>query len=152
MSKPVLTACIRLRIAAQQAKPSAAIGQALGPLGINMRDFCKDVNAATAQYVAGIPVQLTLSAYSDHTYHIDTRSPQTSWFIKRCAGVEKCSSEPGHTIVGEVTLKQIYEIAKVKQQDPNLKAIPLQSIVSQIINSTKSMGINVVKKRADGKV
>lgn len=62
------------------------------------------------------------------------------------------SSEPGHTIVGEVTLKQIYEIAKVKQQDPNLKAIPLQSIVSQIINSTKSMGINVVKKRADGKV
>ena len=30
--------------------------------------------------------------------------------------------------------------------------IPLQSIVSQIINSTKSMGINVVKKRADGKV
>ena len=62
------------------------------------------------------------------------------------------SSEPGHTIVGEITLKQIYEIAKVKQQDPNLKSIPLQSIVSQIINSTKSMGINVVKKRADGKV
>ena len=27
MSKPVVTACIRLRIAAQQAKPSAAIGQ-----------------------------------------------------------------------------------------------------------------------------
>ena len=54
--------------------------------------------------------------------------------------------------MGEVTLKQIYEIAKVKQTDPNLRLIPLQSIVSQIINSTKSMGINVVKKRADGKV
>ncbi len=54
--------------------------------------------------------------------------------------------------VGEVTLKQIYEIAKVKQQDPNLKNIPLKSIVSQIINSTKSMGLTVVKKRADGSV
>ena len=51
-----------------------------------------------------------------------------------------------------MTLKQIYEIAKVKQADPNLQRIPLQSIVSQIIHSTKSMGINVVKKRADGKV
>ena len=54
--------------------------------------------------------------------------------------------------VGEVTLKQIYEIAKVKQQDPNLRNIPLKSIVSQIINSTKSMGLTVVKKRADGSV
>lgn len=62
------------------------------------------------------------------------------------------SSEPGHKTAGEITLKQIYEIAKVKQNDPNLMSIPLQSIVSQIINSTKSMGINVVKKRADGKV
>ena len=62
------------------------------------------------------------------------------------------SSEPGHKIVGEITLKQIYEIAKVKQNDANLQNIPLQSIVSQIINSTRSMGITVVKKRADGKV
>ena len=62
------------------------------------------------------------------------------------------SSEPGHVNVGEVTLKQIYEIAKVKQKDPTLQSIPLQSIVSQIINSTKSMGITVVKKRADGSV
>ena len=45
-----------------------------------------------------------------------------------------------------------WKIAKVKQKDPNLQSIPLQSIVSQIINSTKSMGITVVKKRADGSV
>ena len=49
-------------------------------------------------------------------------------------------------------MKQVYEIAKVKQKDVNLQSIPLQSIVSQIINSTRSMGITVVKKRADGKV
>ena len=55
-----------------------------------MRDFCKEVNAATSQYVSGVPVQLTLTAYSDHSYHFDTKSPQTSWFLKRCAGVEKC--------------------------------------------------------------
>lgn len=35
MSKPVVTACIRLRIAAQQAKPSAAIGQVKTVLSSN---------------------------------------------------------------------------------------------------------------------
>ena len=55
-----------------------------------MRDFCKAVNAGTSQYISGVPVQLTLTAFADNTYEFVTKSPQTSWFIKRCAGVEKC--------------------------------------------------------------
>lgn len=55
-----------------------------------MRDFCKSVNAGTSQYIAGVPIQLTLTAYSDNSYDFVTKSPQTSWFIKRCAGIEKC--------------------------------------------------------------
>ena len=31
----------RLLVPAGQAKPSPAIGQALGPLGVNMMEFCK---------------------------------------------------------------------------------------------------------------
>lgn len=56
-----------------------------------MRDFCKDVNNATSQYLPGVPVQLTLTAFSDNSYHFDTKTPQTSWFIKKCAGVEKAA-------------------------------------------------------------
>jgi large subunit ribosomal protein L11 len=39
-----IKARIKLRIPAGEAKPSPAIGQALGSLGINMMNFCKEFN------------------------------------------------------------------------------------------------------------
>jgi large subunit ribosomal protein L11 len=40
----------RLRALAGQAKPSPQIGQALGPLGVNMMEFCKQFNAKTETF------------------------------------------------------------------------------------------------------
>ena len=40
----------RLLALAGQAKPSPQIGQALGPLGVNMMEFCKQFNARTEAY------------------------------------------------------------------------------------------------------
>lgn len=37
----------RLRVTAGTAKPSPQIGQALGPLGVNMMEFCKQFNSRT---------------------------------------------------------------------------------------------------------
>ena len=36
-----LVRTVRLRVPAGVARPGPAIGQALGPLGINMMEFCK---------------------------------------------------------------------------------------------------------------
>jgi Ribosomal protein L11, N-terminal domain len=47
---------VRMRVAAGQAKPGPAIGQALGPLGVNMMDFCKSFNAKTSHIIAGTPM------------------------------------------------------------------------------------------------
>lgn len=51
---------------------------------------------------------------------------------------------PGHDIVGKVHVKQIYEIAKIKQQEEHLQSIPLQSLCRTIAGSAQSMGIQVV--------
>lgn len=40
-------ASVRLYCNAGVAKPSPKIGQALGPLGINMMQFCKEFNEKT---------------------------------------------------------------------------------------------------------
>ena len=48
--------------------------------------------------------------------------------------------------VGEITLKHIYEIAKVKLSDPGQQNIPLQSHCKNIIGSCKSLGIRVLPK------
>lgn len=52
----------------------------------------------------------------------------------------------GHQIAGKVTLKHVYEIAKIKQQDPPLKILSIETICKQIIGIARSCGIEVVPK------
>lgn len=57
---------VRLRIGAGSAKPGPAIGQALGPLGLNMAEFCKQFNDQTKDFEKDVPVPVELSGtYSD---------------------------------------------------------------------------------------
>lgn len=44
---PQLKATVRIYVLAGVAKPNPKIGQALGPLGINMMQFCKEFNERT---------------------------------------------------------------------------------------------------------
>lgn len=42
------------------------------------------------------------------------KTPPTSYFIKKAAGVDLGSHEPGHQKRGSITLKHVYEIAKAR--------------------------------------
>lgn len=55
---------VRLRVMAGAAKPGPAIGQALGPLGLNMADFCKQFNEKTKLMEKDIPIPVSLSGMS----------------------------------------------------------------------------------------
>lgn len=46
--------------------------------------------------------------------------------------------------MGNIHVKQVYEIAKMKQRDEHLKEIPLMSLCRSIAASAGSMGIKVV--------
>lgn len=56
-----LTRTVRLRIGAGAAKPGPAIGQALGPLGLNMAEFCKQFNDRTKNMDKDTPIPVVLS-------------------------------------------------------------------------------------------
>lgn len=56
-----LTRTVRLRVGAGAAKPGPAIGQALGPLGLNMAEFCKQFNDRTKNMDKDTPVPVVLS-------------------------------------------------------------------------------------------
>ena len=79
---------VRLRVGAGSAKPGPAIGQALGPLGLNMAEFCKQFNEKTKIYEKDTPIPVDLSAFSNRSFTFKVKTPPTSWFLKRCAGVE----------------------------------------------------------------
>jgi large subunit ribosomal protein L11 len=51
---------------------------------------------------------------------------------------------PGHEIVGKVSLKHVYEIAKIKQTETRLSGLSLQGLCKSVIAQAKSIGIQVV--------
>ncbi|KAM7439751.1 ribosomal large subunit assembly [Porites harrisoni] len=80
----------------------------------------------------------------DRTFTFEMNSPPVSHFLKTAAGIEKGAQKPGREVAGTVTLKQIYEIAKIKKQDSNNRNVPLKSVCRSVIGSARSMGIQVI--------
>ena len=109
-----------------------------------MADFCKQFNEVTKNHVKDVPIPVELSAFSNRTFSFQCKTPPTSWFLKKCAGIDKGANRPGHETKGTVHVKQIYEIALRKQQDEHLKDLSTESICRSIMGSCNSMGIKVV--------
>lgn len=141
---------VRLIVPAAKAKPSPAIGQALGQLGVNMMAFCKDFNAKTTQYKDDVPLRVLFTAYPDKTFSFQATSPSSTWFIKEAVGTNVLANRPGHDIVAPIHVKQLYEIAKIQQQtQPLLANTPLEGLVRSLASTCKGMGVKVVAHKRD---
>ena len=134
---------VKLRVPAGNAKPGPAIGQSLGPLGINMIDFCKQFNEKTdGVYKRDIPLSVRLHAMSDRSFTFDVRSPSTSWLIKRVVGLEKGPTSPDPmTPVGYITPEAVYEIAKIKHADDMRWHLPLEGVARSVVGTARTMGV-----------
>lgn len=142
-----LTATVRLVINAASAKPAPPVGPALGQAGLNIMAFCKDFNAKTANYKEGVPLRVFVRVYSDKTFDWDLRTPPVTWLVKQATGLVRAASNPGQEVAATISLKHIYEIAKVKQRD--LPELQMEAICKSIIRSCRSMGVKVVAKPED---
>lgn len=139
-----ITKRIRLVVPANKAKPSPAIGQALGSVGINMMKFCKEFNEKSKPYADDLPMRVQLTILDDGSYDFSVAIPQSSWFIKKMCQRETLAHKPGHEIVGQVHAKQLYELAVLKSQDNDeLRHTPLPSIYKSLLASCRSYGIEV---------
>mmetsp|Transcript_33137 Transcript_33137/g.47039 ORF Transcript_33137/g.47039 Transcript_33137/m.47039 type:complete len:149 (-) Transcript_33137:142-588(-) len=136
---------VRLRVPAGNARPGPAIGQALGPLGINMAEFCKQFNDRTQEtYEKETPLSVQLAAMSDRTFTFSVKTPPTSYLLKKASGIEKGPEKTSlENPIGTVTPEAIYEIAKIKQQDDLMWHLPLESLSRSIIGTARSMGLKV---------
>jgi len=140
-----VAATIRLTVPAGGARPAPPVGPALGQYRLNLMAFCKDFNARTQKYKPETPMAVTITAYKDNTFEFTVKSPSVSWYLKKAAGVESGSGRPGHVTASTLSVRHVYEIAKVKQSDPYLQNMPLESISKSIIGTASSMGIKIVK-------
>ena len=134
----------RLLIPAGKAAPTPPVGPALGARGVKSMDFCKEFNAKTAHIAPGVPIPTLITVQPDRTFTFITKTPPASYFLKQAAGIEKGTGRPGHEVTGTISLKHVYEIAKIKATDEHMKTLPLESIARMIVGSAKSLGVQVV--------
>jgi large subunit ribosomal protein L11 len=132
---------IKLQVKGGQANPSPPIGPALGQHGVNIAEFCKAFNART-QDKTGTVIPVIITIYADRTFSFITKTPPASVLLKQAAKIAKGSGEPNREKVGEVTKKQVEEIAKTKFED--LNAFDMNGAVKIIEGTARSMGITVV--------
>jgi len=135
-----VAAVIKIELPAGQATPAPPVGTALGPHAVNIMDFVKQYNAATAAQVGSvIPVEITI--YEDRTFSFVLKTPPAAVLLRKAAGVEKGSPEPNRTKVGSVTREQLREIAETKM--PDLNALDVEGAMKVVEGTARSMGITV---------
>ena len=136
-----VTGFIKLQIEAGKANPAPPVGPALGQHGVNIMQFCKEYNEKTAKD-AGMIFPVVLTVYQDKSFEFIIKTPPAAVLLKKAAGIESGSAKPHKDKVAKVTLAQVEEIAKTKMED--LNASDLETAMSMIAGSARSMGVTVV--------
>lgn len=135
-------AYVKLNLPAGKATPAPPVGPALGQHGVPLMDFCKEFNARTAPMGdAIIPVVLTV--YEDRSFDFITKTPLTSYLIKKALKLDKGSAVPNKNKVGKITRNQLEEIAKVKM--PDLNTNNMDMAVRIVASQAKSMGVEIIE-------
>ena len=136
-----VTGFIKLQIPAGKATPAPPVGPALGQHGVNIMAFTKEFNARTKDK-AGLIIPVVITVYADKSFSFITKTPPASVLIKKACKIESGSGVPNKTKVAKITKAQLQEIAETKM--PDLNAANLDTAMSMIAGTARSMGVEVV--------
>ena len=141
MSKKI-KATLKLQLPAGGATPAPPVGSSLGQHQVNIMDFCKKFNAATANR-KGETVPVLITVYTDKTFDFVTKTPPVSELLRKRANITKGSKNPGKEQAGTIRIKDVEEIAKIKM--PDLNATDLEAAKKIVAGSARSMGLAVIE-------
>ena len=138
-----ITGYLKLQVPAGAANPSPPIGPALGQRGLNIMEFCKSFNAQTQKLEKGTPIPVVITTYQDRSFTFEMKTPPVSYFLKKAAKLESGAKTPGREPVGQVSKKQVREIAEQKMKDLNCDTV--EAAMKMIEGSARSMGLTVTE-------
>ena len=132
---------IKLQLPAGKATPQPPVGPALGQYGVAIPVFTKDFNERTKNDI-GLIIPVVITVYADRTFTFITKTPPAAVLIKKACNIESGSAVPNKTKVATITKEQVRKIAETKM--PDLNAANIESAMSMIAGTARSMGITVV--------
>ena len=131
---------IKLQIPAGKATPAPPVGPALGQHGVNIVEFTKQFNARTADQ-GDLIIPVVITVYNDRSFSFVTKTPPAAVLIKKACNIKSGSGVPNKNKVATITKAQVEEIAQTKL--PDLNAASLESAISMIAGTCRSMGVVV---------
>lgn len=135
-----VTGYIKLQIPAGKATPAPPVGPALGQHGVNIMAFTKEFNERTKGDV-GLIIPVVITVYADHSFSFVTKTPPAAVLIKKACNIESGSGTPNTVKVSKISREEIRKIAQLKM--PDLNAASIESAMSMIAGTARSMGITV---------
>ena len=133
---------IKLQIPAGKATPAPPVGPALGQHGVNIVEFTKQFNAKTADQ-GDLIIPVVITVYSDRSFSFVTKTPPAAVLIKKACNLKSGSGVPNKTKVAKITKAQVKEIAELNM--PDLNAASVETAMSMIEGTCRSMGVTVVE-------
>ncbi len=135
---------VKLQVRGGAANPSPPVGPALGAAGVNIMEFCKQFNART-QDKPGKILPVVITVYKDKSFDFVVKTPPAAVQLLEAAKIKKGSGEPNRVKSGNVTWDQVKAIAEDKMVD--LNAFTVESAMSMVAGTARSMGLKVAGKR-----
>ena len=124
-----------------KATPGPPIGPALGPLGVNVGQIVAKINEKTAAFEGmKVPVKIIIDKKTKQ-FDIEVGSPPVSALIRKELGLDKGAKTAGTEVVGNLTIAQALELAKMKSSAMMAKG--LKTAVKEVLGTCVSMGVTV---------
>jgi large subunit ribosomal protein L11 len=135
---------ISVLVSGGEATAGAALGGALGPLGIPVGKVVSQINEATKEYKGmQVPVKITVNPATKQ-FELEVGMPPTSALVKKELGLAKGTGDG--LVVGDISWEKVVEIAKKKQ--PHCLGGDLKQVAKEVVGTCASMGVTIEGKSA----
>jgi large subunit ribosomal protein L11 len=124
-----------------KAAAGAALGAALGPLGVNVGQVVTQINEKTKHFAGmKVPVLVKVDA-ATRTFTLEVGRPPTAALLLKESGKEKGSGKSKTEVIGDVSMDAVKQIAEAKGAD--LQGRSVEERINQVLGTAVSMGISV---------
>lgn len=137
---------VEVMIEGGHAVAGATLGQALGPLKVNISDVLTKINIKTVDFKGmKVPVTIIVDTKTKEV-ELVVGTPPTSELIKKELAIAKGSGKPNLDKVGNMAIEQVIKVAKMKRDSMHVNT--LKAAVKSIVGSASIMGVLVEGKDA----